>query len=1301
MLSQTYLYKISKYLAYFVYQVELENKANNFDINRHAERFFIPILNIIFRADFKRLEFEQLNYPAVDVGDADKGIAIQVTSQKGFGKITHTLSRYVAHRLYEQFPELYHLVIDMGYQTTKSQADVDQYIQDEVAKLTLDPAPSVIFPISNRLINIGQLRLLIEQQCDVTQLAEIAAFLESEYGEVTALPTFNDPLLPYRIAFGKQLNTANDQLTFQFHNPFIGRQGDVEVLRAFVEDPAQKVLAVAAEGGYGKTRLCIEYFIRHVDGDAGKEAFVVDELNFNPAALAETLTGDKIFILLLDDAHKDPAMLRSLVDVVSRLPKAKLLLTVRKALLDETLRQLPTHGRDIAIHRLERLSYEETKAMFRAQLFGMRDEFIVRFTEQARGVPAVILSICQRVADGADPQALAADFNFAQFVTELTDQTVADISKKTYIDREKIYKTIQLISLCGPVSDTGDELSLLGTVNQVDAEETEIIIDELRSAGFVSPSLRIAIQPDPYSDVIITNSLSRVAALLKNPQLAPFRERIIKNLMLLQVEGRVETQLNAMLAELIRDMETAARAGEYRSLNEGLEVLLSFAYKRPELAIEVLARLSPAFQGVEQPAANDIWGGMSLKSVFENLERLCAIAMLNTHGEAALEHNYQVVLGYSKPGDPSMLRAAFRYKEYDFREFNYAPPQPCERQQFLGRKLTALVAADHLDPTQQELALSGFSILLNPEITLETHYEQHTGAYSYGHAVVPRNAIIDAIRTQAFRDMVTLYPKSAEETKAQILTHMTRQLNFMRIPKKDHPKPMEVTADLAQSLAFLHSVIGDPVFAAQKNKLLRQLQHLERSDVKPEYREEQERLLAELTRTANYAERLQLFLDSDYFAAKAQVKDFLATSVSELGSWEGFFEHLITSRRAPGEPAGENFRLILQYLLEEEPDQALALLAYVETHHPDALETILMLAKAGIREPDLYYRIVDTLWARDTPAARANAIWVLTYARQADKSLYSEEDFDYFDQVLDEGNMTAIGNLIYNVGDYLPVNAEKTIALIGRLIDLDKDGSEHENLLYHLFGDKALTKAHADQLRDLLYQHCIDLPLETFLHAALKFLEDRFGFEALLDFLRAKFKAFAGRDELIRSYQNLKYYNPETDAGVREDQYVALIDWFARLSDAEQLTYADMLKVLQPHGPVPDSLRDKLLAAVAEHAGDERYLTGIAMCLRALRIQDSAYLRLAATIGNALAALPGCTLPDIRAIFNDGFYGNFGSRRKVGAGPFPQDVSKQAMLDEALETLELAAPVREVLLEIRANVARDIEWEKDEDLKNW
>ena len=95
MTREQILNKIREELAIFETEIRLANSADEYDINRHSETMLIPILDIVFSCSFQNLNYtEKKNYPAIDLGDPEKGLAVQVTSTGTRRKVTDCLDLF-------------------------------------------------------------------------------------------------------------------------------------------------------------------------------------------------------------------------------------------------------------------------------------------------------------------------------------------------------------------------------------------------------------------------------------------------------------------------------------------------------------------------------------------------------------------------------------------------------------------------------------------------------------------------------------------------------------------------------------------------------------------------------------------------------------------------------------------------------------------------------------------------------------------------------------------------------------------------------------------------------------------------------------------------------------------------------------------------------------------------------------------------------------------------------------------------------------------------------------------------------
>jgi len=102
---------ISQNLTYLVTYISTSNGAGLFDINRLSEDFFISILNTMYDLNLVNLNTEKPNYPAIDLGDRNRRVSVQVTSESNTTKLKTTLSKFRENSLINDYDELIFLVL--------------------------------------------------------------------------------------------------------------------------------------------------------------------------------------------------------------------------------------------------------------------------------------------------------------------------------------------------------------------------------------------------------------------------------------------------------------------------------------------------------------------------------------------------------------------------------------------------------------------------------------------------------------------------------------------------------------------------------------------------------------------------------------------------------------------------------------------------------------------------------------------------------------------------------------------------------------------------------------------------------------------------------------------------------------------------------------------------------------------------------------------------------------------------------------------------------------------------------------
>ena len=102
---------VTHYLMHLRVSVEASNSLNLQDLNVHAEAFFRDLLNLAFDYRLININIIEKNAPAIDLGDEENRIAIQVTSTADFAKVKHTFIGFTKASLHSKYDRLIVLII--------------------------------------------------------------------------------------------------------------------------------------------------------------------------------------------------------------------------------------------------------------------------------------------------------------------------------------------------------------------------------------------------------------------------------------------------------------------------------------------------------------------------------------------------------------------------------------------------------------------------------------------------------------------------------------------------------------------------------------------------------------------------------------------------------------------------------------------------------------------------------------------------------------------------------------------------------------------------------------------------------------------------------------------------------------------------------------------------------------------------------------------------------------------------------------------------------------------------------------
>lgn len=134
--------KINELLAQFVTEVRGLNAAGRTDINRAAETLLIPLLGEVYGwKNLVNLNSEEgENFPAIDLGDKEAGVSIQVTSTSSSEKIKETLQKFKDRELFRDYPSIYFYIL------TEKQASYSLKAFNEISRgfFEFDPKKHIL-----------------------------------------------------------------------------------------------------------------------------------------------------------------------------------------------------------------------------------------------------------------------------------------------------------------------------------------------------------------------------------------------------------------------------------------------------------------------------------------------------------------------------------------------------------------------------------------------------------------------------------------------------------------------------------------------------------------------------------------------------------------------------------------------------------------------------------------------------------------------------------------------------------------------------------------------------------------------------------------------------------------------------------------------------------------------------------------------------------------------------------------------------------------------------------------------------
>lgn len=295
--------EIKEYIKKWIYEIEISNSLNYFDINKVSEGVCLRLLNMIYKYNLRDLNIEKKNFPGVDLGNTvSSKIAFQITSDSSANKVKKNLKTFKELGLSKKFTNGVRFLI---LSTKKKKfSKIEGY--DEI----FDQSKDILF-VSDL---ISEIETIFWD--DNVRFNKIKRFLEIEFGNrttnQTAMPADSGALIKNFTDAAKANLPSPDGIVYFY----LGEdQIHYDVRKLFGLPFNKQGKIILGRSGCGKSLLAKAWALNNSDGmvplileakyfDTGLIRMIDDEViknSFNSASDFFEIcnaAGKKIFLVL-------------------------------------------------------------------------------------------------------------------------------------------------------------------------------------------------------------------------------------------------------------------------------------------------------------------------------------------------------------------------------------------------------------------------------------------------------------------------------------------------------------------------------------------------------------------------------------------------------------------------------------------------------------------------------------------------------------------------------------------------------------------------------------------------------------------------------------------------------------------------------------------------------------------------------------------------------------------------------------------------------------------------------------------
>lgn len=1192
---------IQRHLNSLTLAITAETSSGSTSLSKYAESYFKPILNTLIEGSPFQV-MEGIIDETIDLKNDSASVQIQVSSKKCINsKIKDTLKTSFTVSSTVEKPRLIFLFL------------ADKHIQPQnKTKAELNKEAALIgydFQFKRDVIELSKFSTLLKKlyykeekiekkdgfkKIGINDLEYIEQYLEGTTGLERHL---------YR-SRKKEFST---EVFDASADEVLGRERDLDKLLEFYDQEAEKIFIISAEPGMGKTSLCYKFFEEN-----NIDPYFFDERS---ESVIRDLQGNELFnrrmtLFFIDDLQNfitDKDFMKTLSSLANNSRnKTKFIITLRSKKLLPNSDQLigegtcPLFRENLVLeHSLKKLSDDTIKEILSREISNSltKDENISTMVEKIAGIPILLKHFLNCIWKREDINGLTCyqGGHLVNLVRVYIDQIKEAWQKASGdLKNEAVDRVLFLIALQNGVEIS--ELTRLSTELGASSDLLSHLLEEATKDKILfersTEQQRYRIRPELFSDAILVHYFTENSyaiksfykSLLENNDNNQKRLNLIfERLLKLKNEDFDSYQIDdRALPGRIRDLKDEvffkkkiSSAEELYSLESKLKILSSIAYRDPKFVLNTLEQLYSEQFSNNEFFLNTIKSNFnSLKDLQETIKEQFQIIMLNACDLISLDNSYELLMKYFKlfNNNLSFMKEAFRYLHYDFNNYGYYRERPLLRQKYFLDILKK--KSKELDICQDDdfsFIYLGLEVLLSSECKPYSYYNSEKIAWNDDLWVYPSDDLIN-IRENALAIMQTLIKKVGinEQKKIKIYKFLLQEFWFIKTHSRKGNSHLDRVSELNQLFDFFLNELKEFPSIELKAAILNTFRLYKDDEIKKEFFDKKYELVSLAKDTKDNQEKLALFCSNEYLILDSDLNNQIKELIDSFPDIYKFIDTLIQvledfkTKEWCYSFSNAVLERITSYIGNILTNQAEAIYDYIFKEYNSYKYQFLDLLRPFFNEEDFFYSLMEKLWNPDDIQSHGYLSWMLMYGR--DPKIFQEKDLEYFQIMLKQRNRNALDRISFSIYKYFNASFAKTRNLITEVWKLAEQEPSYShlknNILSFLFKDKNLNEKFKNELKlfiDEFFTNRIN-PFDEDSVPLLNFIENYYGFEELLSFIRKILEQDSKTRIVYQSYKNESKSEEES-----AKRYIRVLDFYFSQNNKERYRYNYLLDYFSPY----------------------------------------------------------------------------------------------------------------------------------------